>query len=71
MKVYNRLKISLEGLNSILKLADGNISKLESKRIEIMQSGEQRERKGENDQASEECKALLTENIYIYVYLYT
>ena len=45
--IINRLKISLDGLNSILKLADGNISKFESKWIEIMQSGEQRQRKEE------------------------
>ena len=45
--IINRLKISLVGINSILKLADGNIRKFESKRIEIIKSREQRERKGE------------------------
>ena len=45
----NRQKNSLEGLNSILVLADGKISKFESRLIETMQSGEQKEqKKGEN-----------------------
>lgn len=41
----NRQKNSLEGLNSILVLADGRISKFESRLIETMQSGKQKEQK--------------------------
>ena len=69
--IINRLKISLDGLNSILKLADKNISKFESKWIEIMQSGEQRQRKGEKWPSLRGMSGTINwKNIYIRICLY-